>query len=208
MKKVSLSGSLREGVGKKDAKELRANGRVPAVLYGGDTQTHFHVSSIELDKIVYSPDVFQIELDINGKKTKAIIKDSQFHPVTDNYVHIDFLELFDDREVVIKLPVRTVGNSVGVIAGGAKIMNFRKLAVRGLPGDMPDDIVLNVAKMKIGDAIRVRDISVEGCTIVQAPSDVVVAIKTTRAAMSAAAASASGGDEEETEEASEEAAAE
>lgn len=210
MKKVSLSGSSREGVGKKDAKALRAAGRVPGVLYGGNEQTHFHVESIDLEKIVYTPNVYQIELDIDGKKTDCIIQDMQFHPVTDKFVHIDFLELFADKDVVVKLPVVTTGSAIGVVAGGQKIMNFRKLAVKGLPGDIPEDISVDITELEIGDSVRVRDVEVPGCQIVQADSDVIVAVKTTRAAMSAAA----GGEGEEGEaaaegeEATEEAAAE
>ncbi len=200
MKKVSLSGSPREGVGKKDAKAIRAAGNVPAVLYGGETQTHFSISRLALEKIINTPDVFQIELEIGGKKTTAIIKDMQFHPVTDLAIHVDFLELFADKDVTVGLPVRTVGTAVGIISGGAKIMNFRKLDVRGLPGDLPEYMEINVKPLEIGDSIRVGDIKVPGCQILQDPNAIVVAIKTTRAAMSAAAGGALGEDGEEGEE--------
>lgn len=209
MKKVSLSGSPRENVGKKDAKAIRDAGRVPAVLYGGDSQTHFSISRLDIERIINTPDVFQIELEIGGKKTNAIIKDMQFHPVTDLAIHIDFLELFEDKDVTVGLPVRTVGSAVGIIAGGAKIMNFRKLDVRGLPNDLPEYMELDVKKLRIGDSIRVKDIKVPGCTILQDPNAIVVAIKTTRAAMSAAASAATGGDDDaegESEESTEEAA--
>lgn len=196
MKKVSLSGSPREGVGKKDAKAIRTAGNVPAVLYGGDSQSHFSISRLALEKIINTPDVFQIELDIDGKKTNAIIKDMQFHPTTDLAIHVDFLELFADRDITVGLPVRTVGSAIGVVAGGAKMMNFRKLDVRGLPSDLPEYMELDVTNLEIGDGIRVRDVQVPGCTILQDPSAVIVAVKTTRAAMSAAAAGGEGGEGE------------
>ncbi|MFT5183648.1 MAG: large subunit ribosomal protein L25 [Flavobacteriales bacterium] len=187
MKKVSLSGSPREGVGKKDAKAIRDAGNIPAVLYGGESQSHFSISRLALEKIINTPDIFQIELEIGDKKTNAIIKDMQFHPTTDLAIHVDFLELFADKDVTVGLPVRTVGTAVGVVAGGAKMMNFRTLDVRGLPVDLPEYMELDVTNLEIGDGIRVRDVNVAGCTILQDPSAVIVAVKTTRAAMSAAA---------------------
>lgn len=197
MKSVSLSGSPREGVGKKDAVSLRKEGRVPSVLYGGNEQTHFHVNAVDLEKIVYTPDVYLVELDINGKAAKAIIKDIQFHPVSDKFMHVDFLEVLDGKEINVNLPVETTGNAVGVVNGGALMLNFRKLTVRGQIDNIPDNISLDVSALDIGSGIRVGDVQVENCTILQNPMDMVVSVKTTRAAMSAASA---GGEEGEGEE--------
>ena len=203
MKKVSLSGSLREGVGKKDAKALREAGEIPAILYGGKEQIPVTINAIAFDKIYYSPDVYQIDLDIDGKQTRCVIKELQLHPVTGKVMHIDFYELHDDRPVVVSLPVKTTGNSIGVINGGALIMHFRKINVKGLPADLPESIVIDITKLKIGDLVRVKDIEIEGCTIVQDPQAVVLAIKTTRAAMAAAGSMEEEVDEEATEEAAE-----
>lgn len=187
MKTVSLSGSLRENVGKKDAAQLRKNGRVPAVLYGGEDQVHFHVDEIALKKITHSPDVFVVELDVEGKNFSGIIQDTQYHPVTDRPLHIDFLLATDDKALVIGLPVRTTGQSVGVVGGGALRMNFRKLNVRGIAQNLPDGISLDVTELQIGDSIRVSDVEVEGAELLHPANAVIVAVKTTRAAMSAAA---------------------
>lgn len=180
MKSVSLSGSLRGGVGKKDAAALRREQRVPSVLYGGTEQIHFHISAIELKKLVYSPDVFEVNLEIDGKTYRSIIKEIQFHPVTDRPVHVDFLQMFEDKEITVELPVRTVGNAIGVINGGRLAINFRKLKVRGLPNALPETIELNISKLRIGHDIRVRDVEFPGCTLVQSPDSVVVAVKRTR----------------------------
>lgn len=188
MKTVSLSGSLREGVGKKDAVQLRKSGRVPAVIYGGEEQIHLHVDAIALQKITHSPDVFQIQLDIDGKEYRVIIQEEQYHPVTDRAVHVDFLQCFDDKEIVVGLPVRTTGTSPGVVGGGALRINFRKVRLRGLPTNLPEFLEVDISPMQIGDAVRIRDLQVEGCEALHPDSAVVVAVKTTRAAMSAAAA--------------------
>ncbi len=200
MKKVSLSGSSRENVGKKDAKALRRANQVPAVIYGGKEQKHIVLSEVDIKKVVYSPDVYQIELDVKGSTTNVIIQDIQFHPVTDRIVHVDFLELSSDREVKIGLPVRTTGLSVGVRNGGRLAMNFRKLNCKGLPDAFPEAIELDITALKIGDSIRVSAVDIEGLTLLHPENAVVVAVKRTRAAMSAAS------EEEEGEEGAEEGA--
>ena len=190
MKTASLSGSSRESVGSKDAKQLRKEERIPAVLYGGDEQIHLHLPVVPVEKLVYNPDVFKIELEVGGKTYPTILKEVQFHPVTDKILHVDFLQLFDDRPVVVNIPVRTKGSSVGVLNGGRLAINHRTLTLRGLPGDIPEHVTLDITKLDISDVIRVRDIEAEKFTIIQAASDVVVSVKRTRAAMAAAAAAA------------------
>ena len=205
MKTASLSGSPREGVGKKDASVLRKEGRVPAVLYGGDKQTHLHLDSTQVEKLIYNPDVYRIELDIDGTTTSCIIRDIQYHPVTDNILHIDLLELVDSKPVWVDIPVRTEGSAVGVMNGGRLAINHRHLRLRGLPNAIPEYVMCDITSLDIGDVIRVREIALEGVTIEQADSDVVVAVKRTRAAMSAASGEEAEG-EAEGEEAAEEAA--
>lgn len=186
MKTASLSGSSRESVGKKDAAVLRKEGRVPAVLYGGDKQTHLHLDRVQIEKLIYNPDVFRIELDVDGTVTPCIIRDIQYHPVTDVVLHVDLLELVDNKHIWIDIPVRTEGSSIGVLNGGRLAVNHRHLRLRGLPSAIPEYVMCNVSDLEIGDSIRVREIELEGVTIEQADSDVVVAVKRTRAAMSAA----------------------
>lgn len=190
MKTASLSGSLRENVGKKDADTLRKNGRVPGVLYGGKEQIHFHVDNIELEKLVYTPDAYRFDFEVDGKTYPTIIKDMQFHPVNDKIQHMDMLQLFDDKPVTVELPVRTTGNSIGVRNGGRLAISYRSLKVRGLPNDLPEAIVADITNLKIGDAARVKDLSIEGCEILAAENAVVVDVKRTRAAMAAIAAAA------------------
>ncbi len=183
MKTVSLSGSLRENVGKKGAADLRRNGRVPCVLYGGEEQLHFHISVIDLKKMVFNPDVYRVNLDVDGKQIDGVIQDIQWHPVNDSFLHVDFLQLTDDKEVKIKMPVSLEGNSVGVRNGGKLSQNFRHLTLAGLPKDFPDAVSLDISGLDIGASIRVRDIEYPGLTILEPTDAVVVAVKTARGAV-------------------------
>jgi len=180
MKKVSLSGSLRANVGKKDASALRKEGRVPCVVYGGKEQTAFHVSEIELKKIVWSPSVYAVELNIDGKVIPAVIKDIQFHPVTDRTHHIDFLELVAGKDVKVNIPVKLNGIPEGVKKGGKLYQNFRKLAVAGTLETIPETIELNVEGLNIGDNIRVRELALQGIKILELPEAVIASVKVTR----------------------------
>jgi large subunit ribosomal protein L25 len=182
MKAISLSGSPRENVGKKDAKAIRNAGRVPCVLYGNGVQTHFSVDSIALGKVVYSPDVYQVELDINGTKTRAIIQEMQQNPITDRITHVDFLELTDNKLVRVALPVRTKGVSPGVIRGGKMQQVYRRLQMVGLPKDLPADITLDISELEIGDAIRVKHVEIPNVTLLDPANSVVVSIKMARGA--------------------------
>lgn len=188
MKTAPLSGSRRENVGKKDADQLRLKERVPGVLYGGSQQIHFHVSEIDLKKLVYSPDVYRLEFDIEGTSIPAIIKDMQFHPVTDRILHMDCLELVHGKEVEIALPVRTTGSSIGVRNGGRLATNYRRLPVRALPSAIPECVEIDITDVEIGDSVRVRDVALEGCTILVSDGAVILDVKRTRAAMAAEAA--------------------
>ena len=188
MKTASLSGSLRESVGKKDADALRASNRVPGVLYGGAEQCHFSLSEVELNKVVFNPDVFKLELDLNGKKTDCIIQDIQFHPVTDRVTHVDLLEVLPGKPVKVELPLRTTGQSIGVMNGGRLELNYRRVPVRGLVDQLPECLTVDITPLKIGDNARVRDLEIEGLDILLSESALLVACKRTRAAMSAESA--------------------
>ncbi len=186
MKVSQLSGSPRANVGKKDAKALRAAGQVPCVLYGTGTQTHFSVKDIAIEKLVFNPDVFQIELDIDGKKANAIIQDLQQDPITDRVMHVDFLELDPKKPVKVGLPVRLTGSSRGVMAGGKLMQVFRRLKVIALPGDLPEAIVIDISKLRIGQSVRVGDLETSGLKFTDAKNAVVVAVKMARGASKAA----------------------
>ena len=183
MKTAQLSGSLRTNVGKKDATLLRNEGRVPCVLYGQGDQTHFSVKRVDIDKIVFSPEVYQVALDIEGKKAMGIIRELQQHPTKDTIQHVDFYELNDAKVVSVKLPVRLVGSARGVLAGGRLMQVFRTLSCVGLPSAIPDAITLDISTLKIGQSFRVNSISIPGITFLDPANAVVVSVKMARGAV-------------------------
>lgn len=183
MKTAHLSGSLRANVGKKDASALRNAGLVPCVLYGQGEQTHFAVKRTAIDKIVFSPEVYQVELDIEGKKAIGIIRELQQHPTKDTIQHVDFYELDQNKEVRVKLPVRITGSSRGVIAGGKLMTVYRQLQCIGLPSALPDAITIDITKLKIGQSIRINSIEIPGVKFLDPASAVVVSVKMARGAI-------------------------
>lgn len=185
MKQISLSGSLRENVGRTGAVELRNSGRIPGVLYGGGNQVHFSIDAMDFTKIRRQPETFQINLEIGGKTYATVIQELQQNPVTDVITHIDLLELVPGKDVKVALPVRVSGNSEGVRAGGKLLMNYRKVRISGKPEQLPDAIELDITSLKIGDMIRVRDIKIEGCRLHEAEASAVVSVQATRASIAA-----------------------
>ena len=203
MKTAQLSGSLRTSVGKKDATAVRNAGLDPCVLYGQGEQTHFAVKRNDIEKIVVSPNVYQVELEIEGKKARGIIRELQQHPTKGTVQHVDFLELSDTKPVKVGLPVKLTGSSRGVMAGGKLMQVFRRLNCIGLPQDLPESIVLDIANLKIGKSIRVSAIEIPGVTILDPANAVVVSVKMARGATKPA-----DDDDDEEEEAGTEAATE
>ncbi|GAB3920425.1 50S ribosomal protein L25/general stress protein Ctc [Mucilaginibacter myungsuensis] len=193
MKSIAISGSLRENVGKRDAKELRYQGLVPAVLYGGPTQSHFAVSAADLRPAVYTPNVHFIDLDIAGAKSQAIIKDLQFHPLTEQILHVDFLLLDEAKPVTIEIPITLTGTSPGVKMGGKLVQKLRKLRVKALPKDHLDTIEVSIEGLEVGKSVRVREVSVENLTITNTPEDTILSITTSRALRQAEQEAAKGG---------------
>ena len=205
MKTASLSGSPRENVGKKAASSSRKSGSVPGVLYGGQDQIHFTVEENSINKLVFNPDVFYIELDIDGKKVNCILQDVQFHPVTDRIVHIDLLEVLPGKEVRVNLPLRTEGTAIGVMNGGRIATLFRRVPVKGLIDKIPESITVDISPLTIGSTIRVRDLNIEGCTILLNESVLLLSCKRTRLAVAVEDEDAGAEDTEESaEEGSEE----
>ncbi len=181
MKTVAISGSPRENVGKRDAKELRYEGKVPAVLYGGKEQQHLAIATTDLKEAIYTSEVSFIEISVNGKTSRAIIKDLQFHPLTDQLIHVDFLELFEDKAITMEIPVRLTGTSPGVKMGGKMIQKLRKLRVNALPKNMPQTIDVSIEKLEVGGLIRVRDVKAENYAINNTPEDTIVSVGMSRA---------------------------
>ncbi|GAB2705112.1 50S ribosomal protein L25/general stress protein Ctc [Mucilaginibacter koreensis] len=192
MKSIAISGSPRENVGKRDAKELRYQSQVPAVLYGGATQSHFAVAAADLKTIVYTPEVYFVDLDIAGTVTKAILKDLQFHPLTSEIIHVDFMELNENKPVTIEIPIALTGTSPGVKMGGKLVQKLRKLRVKGLPKDHVDAIEVSIEGLEVGKSVRVREISVPNLTITNTPEDTIVSVTTSRALRQAEQEAASG----------------
>jgi large subunit ribosomal protein L25 len=187
MKSIELKGTIRESVGKKHNKALRANGTLPCILYGGKESVYFSVVEKELKEIIYTPKVYLVELGINGKKYLSKIQDIQFHPVSDAPVHIDFYEVSDDKTIDIDVPVRVEGNSIGVREGGKLIQDSRKLKVRGLVKNLPDEIVVDISDLSVGKSLRVGDLTHKKVEFIDLKTNPVVSVKVTRAAAAAAA---------------------
>lgn len=188
MKTFELQGQLRSEIGKKDSKAVRREGGIPCVLYGGAEPLHFSVNTPDVRHLVYTPHVYFVELNLNGKKHMAALKDIQTHPVSDAILHIDFQSIQDDKPVSMAIPVSVVGNSPGVRNGGKLVVNLRKLAVSALPKDMPDQISVDISNLNIGDGLRIREIQQEGVTFLENGSIVITAVRMTRSARSAQAA--------------------
>ncbi len=181
MKKVSLSGSLRENVGKKDAKRVRREGSIPCVIYGGEKQIHFAVEELAFDSIIFTPDVYEINLDIDGKKFTAVLQAVQYHPVTDKVLHADFLEVLDGKPVIVGIPVHLVGDSVGVLKGGKLIQKMHKLRVKGLINLIPEYIDIDISKVNIGGSVKIREIELENMSLLDPLNSVIVRVKAARA---------------------------
>jgi len=192
MKSIAISGSPRENVGKRDAKELRYQGQVPAVLYGGATQTHFSVSAADLKPVVYTADVQFIDLEVAGTTTQAVIKDMQFHPLTDEILHVDFLQLDENKPVTIEIPIVLTGTSPGVKMGGKLVQKLRKLRIKALPKDHLNTVEVSIEGLEVGKSVRVRDISFPNLTITNTPEDTILSITTSRALRQAEQEAASG----------------
>ncbi len=180
MKTVSLSGSLRENVGKKDAKKLRNEGKVPCVIYGGKEQKHFFLDQKDFKKIVFTPEVFIIKIELGNESIETILQDIQYHPVTDIVLHADFLQLTPGKLVTLAVPVQLEGTAPGVIKGGRLQLKLRKMRVRGLVEDMPEHIVLDISKLDITNSIKVKDIPGEKLQFLDPASAVVVVVKAAR----------------------------
>lgn len=200
MKKLEIKGQLRSALGKKESKKMRQDGIVPAVLYGGEEVIHFSVPFGELRKLVYTPSVYLIDLNIDGKVYTSIVQDIQWHAVEEQILHIDFLMIQEDKPIKISIPVTTSGMAKGIKAGGKVKSNLRKLKVKALAKDLPDTVNIDVTKLGIAQSIKVGDLAIENIEFLDSKSNVVVAVVITRAAKSAAGVA---GEEDEEEEGAE-----
>lgn len=181
MKTVSLSGSLRENVGKKDAKALRRAEMVPCVMYGaGQGQIHFATEAKNFKKILFTPECYIINFTINGKTYSTILQEAQYHPVTDNVMHADFLIVNENNPITVVLPIALEGTPAGVMRGGKMKQGIKKIKVTGLIKDLPDYVRINISGLNINEAIKVKDLVIENVTPVTPGYTVIVAVNTAR----------------------------
>lgn len=181
MKSVSLNGIARVNLGKKFSKDLRKNGNIPCVIYSkGKEALHITVKNNELRKIIYNPSVFVLNIKVDDNEYNTIIRDAQFHPVSDNILHVDFLQLSENELVSLNIPVELTGNSIGVRNGGQLNLVMRKLLIKSLPKNLPDTIEIDITKLRIGQSIRIEDIKNENYDFIQPESAVIVSVKTAR----------------------------
>ena len=194
MKTIDVKGTARVANGKKGAKDVRRQGGVPCNLYGeakGENglpvAQSFTATQEELRKLVYTPDIFSVNLNIDGKECKAVMKELQFHPVTDRLLHVDFYEITETKPIVMEVPIKLNGLAEGVRAGGKLAASVRKLKVRAPYTQIPECLDIDVTNLDLGKTIKVGELSFEGLELVTSPSVVVCQVKMTRSAMSAAA---------------------
>jgi len=182
MKTFDLTGSKRESIGKKAAKAYRKEALVPCVLYGGNEVVNFTVAKENIRKLINNPEVFIVNLSIDGKKYAAILKDTQFHPVSDELLHADFLQVFEDKPVVLEIPIALEGLAQGVKDGGKLSMDIRKLKVKGLYTDFPEKLIINIENLGLGKTIQVGNLNFDKLELLNAKDNVVAAVRLTRAA--------------------------
>ena len=197
MKQITIEGTSRADLGKKATKAVRANGNVPCVLYGEKKHEngkpvaiHFEVSEKQINKLVFTPHIYLVDIKIDGEDHKGIMKEIQFHPVKDNVLHVDFFEVHAEKPIVMGVPIAAKGLADGVRAGGRLMMMIRKLQVRALYENIPEKLDVDVTKLQLGKSINAGQLSYENLEIITPKEVIVCTVKMTRAAMGAAAAAA------------------
>ena len=200
MKSITIQGTKRENVGKKSTKALRDAELVPCVVYGGQEPISFSTEEKSFKNLVYTPEAHTVELVIEGNTIPAVLQDIQFHPITDKILHVDFYQLSADKPVIMEVPVRITGRAKGVVAGGVLRQSYRKLKVKAIPANLPDEIVVDVTPLKIGNKLYVAALKSDKFTFMHPDNAVVAAVKMSRNAMKGGAAAMDEEDEELAEE--------
>lgn len=183
MKSIDLKASIREDLGKKSTIRLRKQGLVPCVLYGGSENSHFYAEERSFKDLIYTNKVYIVNIDIDGKKSPALIREKQFHPVSEQLLHVDFQEIIPGKKVVVNLPVEITGNSIGVKAGGKLRQRMRYLKVRGLAEELPDSIVVDITDLDIGKSVLAGDLKFDSFEIIEPYYTLVVGVVSSRQAM-------------------------
>ncbi|MCJ7821158.1 MAG: 50S ribosomal protein L25/general stress protein Ctc, partial [Bacteroidales bacterium] len=180
MKTIEIKAISRSNFGKKETNSLRAKDNVPCVMYGGKENLHFYAHENEFRSMIYTPDVHLISLQIDGKSYNAILKDLQFHPVSDKLLHIDFIQVSDDKPVLIDIPIKLSGVSPGEKAGGRLKIHRRSLRVKGLTRDFPEHLDIDISNLEIGQSLKIGDLSYDNLLIMENKKSMIVAVATSR----------------------------
>lgn len=194
MKTIEIKGSFRKELGKKSSKELRRSNNVPCVIYGGKENIHFYTHENNFKNLVYTPEAHLVTLNIEGKEYKAVLKEIQFHPVSDKIIHADFTEVSADKPVAIAIPIKVFGDSVGIIAGGKLRIRKRSLMVRGFANDIPEFLPVDITEVKIHQSIKVGDLSYDKIELLDPKRSMVLAVATSRVAQKTEETEVEGGE--------------
>ncbi|MBN2634296.1 MAG: 50S ribosomal protein L25/general stress protein Ctc [Bacteroidales bacterium] len=183
MKTIEVNGILRKELGKKDAKRIRKEGNVPCVIYGGDENIHFHTHELNFNKLIYTHEAHLVKINLEEKEYHAVLKEVQFHPVTDKILHVDFIRIQENKPVIINIPVSFTGDSVGVKAGGKLIVKKRHLKVKGLAHDLPEELMIDVTNLKIAHSIKAGDLAFDKIELLDPKIATIVTVATSRVAL-------------------------
>jgi large subunit ribosomal protein L25 len=183
MKTIEIKGSVRKELGKKESKRIRKDGNVPCVIYGKEANIHFYAHENSFRHLVYTHEAHLVHIVLEDQELMAVLHDMQFHPVTDHILHADFVKVFEDKPVVISVPVTITGDSAGVKAGGKLIVKRRNLKVKGLPKDLPEFLPVDVTELKINHSIKVGELSYPGIELLDPKITTVVSVATSRVAL-------------------------
>ena len=201
MKTIKIEGIKRTALGKKDTKKLRDNKLIPCVIYGGDEKpVHISIKAADFRKVIYTPNVYLIDLEVEGEKIEATVQDVQFYPIDDTILHVDFLRINEDKPIKIELPIKLEGYAVGLKAGGKVNQNLRKVKTKGLAKNMPDHLTLNIEKLEIGQSIKIEDLDFENLEFLNPKAVPVVSIVVTRVVATEGEATAALSEDEATKE--------
>ncbi len=183
MKTIEIKGSFRKELGKKETKKIRKEGNVPCVIYGKEKNIHFHAHENSFKNLVYTHEAHLVKLNLEGQEINAVLHDMQFHPVTDRILHADFVQIFDNKPVIIDVPVTVTGESVGVKAGGKLFVKKRHLKVKGLATDLPEELTVDVTDLTIHHSIKVGDLSFNRIELLDPKITTIVTVATSRVAL-------------------------
>jgi large subunit ribosomal protein L25 len=183
MKTIEIKGSLRKELGKKSSKKTRKAGNVPCVIYGKEANIHFEAHENTFKNLVYTHEAHLVKLDLDGQIFNTVLQDIQFHPVTDKIIHADFVQIFDDKPVIIDIPVTVTGDAEGVKAGGKLIVKRRHLKVKGFAKDLPEDLEIDVTNLKIHHSIKVGELSYDKIELLDTKITTIVSVATSRVAL-------------------------